>query len=62
MKKGLQIEEFGLVLLNALELNSVDGGDTVNTSYHGGASQLDFGYFYVVGDFLHGLADGLTGR
>ena len=66
MKQGLQIEEFGLMMLNSLELIAIDGGDTVNTSYYGGQSQLNLQRIvdagHAVGDFFSGMWAGMTGH
>ncbi|QIX62040.1 hypothetical protein FY528_21115 [Hymenobacter lutimineralis] len=61
-----QIESLNLMLLDATELISIDGGDTVNTSYHGGQSQLDLNRVidaaHAVGDFFSGMWAGMTGH
>ena len=62
MVQAFQIEELGVMSMTMVELLSIDGGDTVNTSYHGGQSQLSFEYLHTIADFFSGFADGITGR
>lgn len=66
MKHEFNLESLCLTALSSLDLVSTDGGDTVNTSYHNGESQLDLNNIAALGagiwNFTAGLFDGLTGR
>lgn len=58
MEQKLQLGDLGLIFLTAIELDSVDGGDTVNTNYHNGDSQLDWSRLQVAYDFANNFLAG----